>query len=111
MPSLPKRKNWKHIPKPRYNKGSSWGTKASKKFYNSRAWRRLRKVVLSNEPFCRMCGYPAVHIDHIESINRNDVYDTQNGLYGEPLDIDNLQPLCLRCHNKKTSMENKNKKY
>lgn len=68
------------------------------KFYQSKEWRNIREYVLSKEPFCRKCkaeGYlvPAYAVDHIV-----DIVD-------EPLkrlDINNLQPLCRKCHSSKT---------
>lgn len=68
-------------------------------FYNSRTWRTLRKYVLSGEPLCRECGTPAKVVDHIRPISQG----------GAKLDIENLQPLCTSCHNKKSSREGKEK--
>jgi len=45
---------------------------------------------------CKKVGrkVPANHIDHIIPISRG----------GAPLDLANLQSLCLSCHNRKTNM-------
>ena len=61
-------------------------------FYNSKGWKWLRKVKLTADPLCEMCGKPARDVDHRISIN--------NG--GDPHDMANLQSLCHSCHSKKT---------
>lgn len=67
-------------------------------FYRSKAWRDIREYVLATEPLCRKCkveGYdvPAKVVDHII-----DIVDD----FEKALDIDNLQPLCKSCHDRKT---------
>ncbi|MBW8003317.1 MAG: HNH endonuclease [Planctomycetes bacterium] len=44
-------------------------------------------VITRDKRHCRICGKPGTSIDHI---------------YGDSNDLDNLQLLCLDCHNKKT---------
>ena len=70
------------------------------KFYQSTAWRKLRKVKLEQNPLCEECFKKGVHtpakvVDHIVPINRG----------GAALDIVNLQSLCDRCHNVKSARE------
>lgn len=60
--------------------------------YDAR-WERVRRMHLAKEPLCRMCGRPAVLVDHITPIRDN----------GAVLDDDNLQSLCRRCHDAKTA--------
>ena len=98
MPNLPrgKRKPWIAKRKPTF-KGND-GPDAD--FYNSRPWRTLRKFILQGEPLCRECGVPASVVDHIRPISDG----------GARLDIENLQPMCARCHNKKSSREGKEKR-
>lgn len=60
--------------------------------YDAR-WDRLRTAHLAGEPLCRMCGLPAVLVDHIIPIRDG----------GERLDENNLQSLCRRCHDVKTA--------
>ena len=65
-------------------------------FYKSRSWRRLRALVLSEEPFCRYCmevGDTTLStvVDHI--IRRRERPDLA-------LDRDNLAGCCEYCHNK-----------
>ena len=76
--------------------------KRSDPFYSSAAWRRTRAWVLQAEPLCRICSSKnrttlANVVDHI--IPRKDRPDLQ-------FSGDNLQPLCERCHNQKTALEN-----
>ena len=59
--------------------------------------RKLRKIVLSEEPLCRHCAErgkttPATDMDHIDG----NVYNLRR---------DNLQGLCGSCHKKKTIKE------
>ncbi len=60
-------------------------------------WRKVRKMVLAEEPLCRECGRQgrvtaANEVDHID---------------GNAFNIErvNLQPLCKPCHSKKTVRE------
>lgn len=71
------------------------------KFYNSKEWKRLRNEVRIEKGMrCDMCGKiirGKSIVDHIEEItpfNKNDTSITLNK--------NNLQLLCLDCHNKKT---------
>ena len=62
-----------------------------------RNWRKVRLMVLNEEPLCRECTKegritPATEVDHIDGNARN--------LWRE-----NLQPLCKSCHSKKTAKE------
>lgn len=58
-------------------------------------WRRLREQVLYSQPLCAMCGAIAVDVDHIIPIRQG----------GDVLALDNLQPLCRKCHARKTQRE------
>ncbi len=64
--------------------------------YN-RNWRKVRVMVLNEEPLCREClkegkTTPANEVDHIDGDARN-------------LSRENLQPLCKPCHSRKTVRE------
>lgn len=64
---------------------------------NSAAWLALRQQVLNREPLCRCCAArgvirAATDVDHIDG-------DASNN------DDANLQPLCRRCHSRKTARE------
>ena len=66
--------------------------------YNTRQWRKLRASILMDEPLCRGCKLAvATVIDHIKAVRSG----------GEFWDLENLQPLCKRCHNSKSGRENK----
>ena len=64
-------------------------------FYHSRAWKRVRGLQLSKYPLCVECGRPAKIVDHIVEIKDG----------GCKLCLDNLQSMCIGCHNKKTSKQ------
>lgn len=93
-----------YLPKPRDNrtkkeKNQSWGGDTS--FYRKSAWRKLRKVVLNDNPLCIHClkediVTQADVVDHIVPIKMG----------GASLDQKNLQGLCHPHHNKKTHDEN-----
>ncbi|HWX48139.1 MAG TPA: HNH endonuclease signature motif containing protein [Roseomonas sp.] len=73
---------------------------ASSRGYD-RQWRRLRDVVLAEEPLCRFCLElgrltPAREVDHIEPIARRP--DLR-------LVRTNLRPLCTPCHSRRTGRD------
>ena len=62
-----------------------------------RTWRRVRLMVLADEPLCRMCKADgrltaASEVDHIDGDSRNN----QRG---------NLRPLCKPCHSRRTARD------
>lgn len=62
-------------------------------------WRRLRLIVLAEEPLCRACAadgrvVAATDVDHVVARVR-----------GGSDDRDNLQALCHACHSRKTVLE------
>lgn len=64
--------------------------------YNSRRWRRLRKLQLSQSPLCELCQpgpVPATQVDHVKPIADG----------GEAWDMDNLRSLCASCHSRVTA--------
>ncbi|NPV52640.1 MAG: HNH endonuclease [Firmicutes bacterium] len=65
--------------------------KEEQAFYTSERWRRLRKWKLMQNPLCEECGALAQIVDHIKPIKEG----------GDPMLIDNLQSLCIACHNRK----------
>lgn len=77
--------------------------KGAKKFYDSKAWRSCRASYIGKRrkidgEMCEMCkdkpGYIVDHIIEIDALNLHDPWITLNH--------DNLQYLCLECHNTKT---------
>jgi 5-methylcytosine-specific restriction protein A len=86
MPKRPKRKRGKAIPVQRGRHNS---------FYASAWWRRTRKAILLEQPWCRICGiHPSEEVDHIRP-HRGDEQLKK--------DTDNLQGLCKKCHSAKTA--------
>lgn len=70
---------------------------AASRGYDAR-WRRIRAMVLAEEPLCRECAkqgrtVPATEVDHIDGNVWN-------------MGRENLQPLCDSCHGRKTVREN-----
>jgi len=64
------------------------------KLYGSTRWRKLRALVLNEEPLCRLCERQgkttaADTVDHIKE---------HKGNVALFYDRDNLQPLCRPCH-------------
>jgi 5-methylcytosine-specific restriction enzyme A len=59
-------------------------------------WEKLSKFVRRNEPVCRICKNAlAQMVDHIVPLKQG----------GERLAMENLQPLCNRCHGAKTAQD------
>ena len=80
-----------------YNKNIR--NKESDKVYQSREWKDIRVVALVRDGYrCVQCKTPIGitkrdhAVDHIKEIADG----------GEAFDIENLQTLCSKCHNKKT---------
>ena len=68
------------------------------KIYHTSTWRKLRKYYYHKKHgICERCGEPGDIVDHIEEITIDNVNDP-NITFNE----ENLQLLCLACHNKKT---------
>ena len=69
-------------------------------FYRLAAWKKLRKARLRENPLCQHClakdkVVTATVVDHITPIR----------LGGEPLEYENTQSLCKRCHASKSARE------
>ena len=65
------------------------------RFYNSQGWRVLSKSRLRDDGYrCVKCGKIASEVDHIKPIQTPEGWELR-------LDYDNLQSLCLDCHNEK----------
>lgn len=63
--------------------------------YSSSRWIKLRLMILSQTPTCKMCTKPAKYIDHILPISQG----------GEIWNENNLQPLCISCNARKTAKQ------
>lgn len=74
----------------------------AKKFYNSAAWRKLRKLKLAQNPVCEQCQRRlAREVDHVKPRAQHPEL---------ALDITNLQSLCTPCHSRKTIRETAEKR-
>lgn len=71
-------------------------------FYNSKGWKRIRKVALIRDGgmcvWCRDDGLhvKAFHVDHVVPLEK----DRSKGLL-----LSNLQSLCVSCHSRKTAID------
>lgn len=100
--------------KARNSKHSDWFRTWQIKFYNSKHWRTLRNRIRTTKRMrCDVCGR-LIHgksiVDHIIEIDETNYQDESI-----TLNEDNLQLLCLECHNTKTfqskinlNLENRN---
>ena len=70
---------------------------SERKLYRMQAWKKLRQLVLDQQPWCATpgCSLPAVEVDHITPRSRG----------GDFWDRDNLQGLCRGCHRRKSARE------
>ena len=126
MPIKPKSVQRPWIKSINYNSMPGQGRKVVSMFYHSKGWKKLRNAFIKsvsthlgtvtphNNAICIHCARrgvttPTHTIDHMKRINPLDPYDTMNGLYGEPLQRTNLQPLCMTCNAQKTARETKTK--
>lgn len=104
MPSIPKNRKYKWSPERKLFEGLGNQTQ----FYNTRTWRNLRLTKLKLNPICELCEKKgivkaATDVHHIHSFNRAEPFNLENGRYGSPTDLANLQSLCKNCHQKITS--------
>lgn len=63
-------------------------------FYASKPWRRLRAIVLREEPTCRECGAPSYIAAHIHSRRDRPSLELKRG---------NIRGLCKPCHDSETA--------
>lgn len=64
-------------------------------FYRGSQWRRLARTRVQADGYkCVKCGGFATEVDHIKPIQTPDGWDLR-------YDWDNLQSLCVKCHNEK----------
>lgn len=74
------------------------------RFYNSMDWRVLSRRKLQDDGYkCVKCGKIASEVDHIKPIQIPGGWELR-------LDIDNLQSLCIACHNEKHERFKKKRK-
>ncbi len=69
-----------------------------KEFYSSSAWQKQRKYKMMLENYkCNRCGDVAIDVHHKITLTSKNVND-----YNVSLNLDNLECLCRKCHNKET---------
>lgn len=75
-----------------------------KEFYNSKPWKQLKEKKLNDEQYqCEECKRLAVEVHHIKPIQTNEGWVLR-------LAYDNLEALCVKCHNKRHQrFQSKNK--
>ena len=68
------------------------------KFYSSSAWQKQRKYKMISENYkCNRCGGVAEDVHHKITLTEHNVKDSNVSL-----NLDNLECLCRKCHNKET---------
>lgn len=68
-------------------------------FYKSKAWLRVSAAYMSSRSYiCERCGRPATICHHKRWLNSHNVQDSRVAL-----NFDNLEALCIECHNKEHS--------
>lgn len=103
MPNVPKNIRPSYLPKKEVQERRTF---VNKRYHTSR-WRKLRANIIANEPLCRECDRNglttlAQMVDHINPVSTGVNEANQDYLMWS---ADNLQPLCNRCHNKKSGQE------
>ena len=64
-------------------------------FYNSKEWRRVSAAYMSSKLYvCERCGRPAQICHHKKWLDDSNVHDPETAL-----NFDNLEALCIECHN------------
>lgn len=66
-------------------------------FYQGKAWKDVRVKQLKAYPLCIECKREAKIVDHVKEIRDG----------GAKYAMDNLQSMCVSCHNSKTARERK----
>lgn len=73
----------------------------NKAFYNSKAWRTVSAAYMSSKYYiCERCGRPATICHHKQWLNGSNVNDPAIAL-----GFDNLEALCMDCHNAEHSLK------
>ena len=101
MPTLPKKEKQRPWITRKEEEKKPWSKNPEEQqIYRSAEWRKLREIKLENDPYCEECKRKgirtwAIIVDHIIPIRKG----------GDPWDENNLQSLCVECHNSKTARE------
>jgi 5-methylcytosine-specific restriction protein A len=79
-----------------HQRGRAWRKTGIPRSNYAGAWPTLRKMVLHEEPTCRLCPRPATTVDHITPLAEDGGNDREN-----------LRALCTKCHRTKTAQDAK----
>ena len=63
--------------------------------YNSKKWKELRKLYISEHPKCEICGADACQVHHIK---RFSLGKSKKEIEQLAYDYNNLMSLCKHCH-------------
>lgn len=75
----------------------------AKRFYNSAAWKKCKaSYIKSVHGLCERCERPGYIVHHKKYLTRNNIQDPNIAL-----NQDNLEYLCLDCHNAEHDFERK----
>lgn len=74
---------------------ADYGRSERQRFYLTYPWKKFSRQYRLDNPSCASCGEPAWCVDHIVPIEAG----------GAVWNLDNLQSLCRRCHNRKSQDE------
>lgn len=92
MPHLPKKQL--RVP---WAKNKPKDTRSDERYHTHR-WTKFSRWYRTRFPLCKLCGRRSEVVDHIVPA-RLDEFDWY--------DLNNLQPLCHACHNRKRATEDK----
>ena len=68
----------------------------SKSFYNSKQWKKCRQAYIQSVlGLCEICKEPGYIVHHKEELTADNIHNQDI-----TLSMENLQYLCLECHNK-----------
>jgi len=67
----------------------------AKDFYHSKAWGKTREAYMASKNYlCEKCKHPALIVHHKIHLTPQNIND-----YDITLNFDNLEAVCLECHN------------
>lgn len=75
----------------------------AKRFYDSTAWKKCKRSYISKvHGLCERCGEPGYIVHHKKYLTPNNINNPDVAL-----NHDNLEYLCLACHNKEHNFDKK----
>lgn len=82
-------------PKAYKTKSQKDKTKFLRHIYNSKKWKSIRKLYITNNPLCECCGNIATQVHHKIRFSTGKSHKEIEKL---AYDYDNLMSLCNHCH-------------